>query len=82
MSFTAFAVLLAMPDAAVGQDARPAPAAPLSARAAIERQIAAPPIRPAETGGGDAARVMQLHRERIGKMIEPRRDNEGGRGGR
>jgi hypothetical protein len=73
------AVLALSASAAAARDPKPAPAEPISARKFVERQLEAAPARPGETSGTEAARMMKLYHERIGKMLEPRQEIAGGR---
>jgi len=74
------AALFAPLPALAGPDPDPAPR--VTAREAIERQLAATPARASELTGTEAAIVMEKYRARIGKMIEPKREIGSERGRR
>jgi len=77
--FAVVAALALSASAAAARDPRPAPVEPISARKFVERQLEAAPARPGATSGAEAARVMKRYHERIGTMLEPRREIAGGR---
>lgn len=46
----------------------------VTAREAIERQFASAPSAPRSIDGAEAARISEKYHDRIGKMLEPKRE--------
>lgn len=79
----AVAATFAAPLAALASpDPKVQPADRVTAREAVERQLAAPAVRDGELSGVEAQQLMKLYQGRIGKILEPRREISGGRGDR
>ena len=72
-------ILGLLPAAAFSAPKAPAPAPDrVTAREVVERQLAAEAAHPGGMSGAEAARLRELHLQRLGHPIEPRHDMTGG----